>query len=126
MPRRGGGSSDLKLPRRLRPMPSRFRSFFGTLPTQFLWAYNDAVALGRSIILRLLLVDLTLLLDAPHLREHTAHPKDGVANTPQLRGLAVERRDALMLQGRVGLLLVSPDVPQWRAERLRWLHRPRM
>ena len=70
-------------------------------------------------------MDPTLLLAAPHLRGHTAHSKDGVANTPQLRGLAVERRDALMLEGRVGLLFASPDVPQWRAERLRWLHRLR-
>ena len=82
VPRRRDGSSYIKLPRRLQPMPSQFRSFFGTLPTQFLWAYNDAVALGRSIIFRLLLVDLTLLLDAPHFRDHTAHSKDGVADTP--------------------------------------------
>ena len=76
VPRRGDGSSYLKLPRRLRPMPSQFRSIFGTLPTQLLWAYNYAVAL------RLSLVDLALVLDGPHLCDHAAHSKDGVANTP--------------------------------------------
>ena len=80
----------------------------------------------RTSFTRLSLVDLALLLDAPRLRDHTAHSKDGVGDTPWLHGLAVERRDALMLQGRVGLLFVSPDVSQWRAERLPWLHRPRV
>ena len=46
------------------------------------WADHDAVALGLVIILRLSCVDLDLLLDAPHLRGHTAHSKDGVADTP--------------------------------------------
>ena len=82
VPRRGDGSSYLKLQRRLRPMPSPFRSFFGALPTQFLWAYNYAVALGLFVIFRLSLADLVLLLDAPHLCDHTAHSKDGRADTP--------------------------------------------
>ena len=61
---------------------------------------------GPLISFRLSFVDIALLLGAPHLRNHDAHSKDDVADTPQLRDLAVERHDALILQGRLEVLRV--------------------